>query len=103
MTSRRVLCYISMMLRRRADLLLAIVFAIALLAALPSFGIGFLIEASGDAGKHGSLIDVTADVRSRTMSDYDFLFRVSTLGPGGLSEPAVATIGSIERRRAVRR
>jgi hypothetical protein len=47
---------------------------------------------------------VNGDVRSMTMTSYpaSYLFRVRTIGPGGLSEPADATIGIIARRRAER-
>lgn len=65
---------------------------------------GFLIELSIDSGKNWYGNAVTGDVRSTTMSGYPayYLFRVRTIGPGGLSEPAAATVVNIERRRAQR-
>jgi hypothetical protein len=67
--------------------------------------LGFLIEASADFGKTWSWRAQTGDARIVTLvSDArSTLFRVSAFGPGGFSEPGVASIGRIERRRAERR
>ena len=66
---------------------------------------GFLIEASGNSGRNWSPIAITADVRNVITGGLPhFLFRVRAIGPGGLSEPVVATVINIniERRRAER-
>jgi hypothetical protein len=57
-----------------------------------------------DSGKTWIAAGTFADVRSTAMPDYPIynLCRVSTIGSGGLSEPAVAIITVIERRRAER-
>lgn len=65
---------------------------------------GFFIEASGNSGKNWVPIAVTGDVRMTTSGlPASYLFRVRTIGPGGLSEPATAAAGSNERRRAARK
>jgi len=63
----------------------------------------FLVEASGDSGANWSPVAVTAGAGSTTVNvPANLLFRVRAIGPGGLSEAAVATVGIIERRRAAR-
>jgi len=65
---------------------------------------GFLLEESIDFGKSWIPALVTGDVRSATLR-YGFpgnLFRVSALGPGGLSTGTITSIGSPQRRRATR-
>jgi hypothetical protein len=67
---------------------------------------GFLIEGSPDFGKTWFPFATVLDMRSVTLPGdaNGILFRVSAIGPGGFSEPAVSTIGSsTERRRAARR
>jgi hypothetical protein len=65
---------------------------------------GFLIEVSVDSGRNWYPNAVTGDVRSMTMTSYPpyYLFRIRTIGPGGLSEPAAASLVIVERRRAER-
>jgi len=67
--------------------------------------LGFQTERSDDFGKTWMRNGFSGDVRSLTLvSDTRAtLFRVSAFGPGGFSEPVVATFGRIERRRAERR
>jgi hypothetical protein len=64
--------------------------------------LGFLIEVSLDFGKSWFLRDVRGDVRIVTLPSDSraTLFRVSAIGPGGFSEPAVSTFGRVDRRRA---
>ena len=66
--------------------------------------LGFLIEVSPDFGKSWFLRDLRGDVRTSVLvtDPRATLFRVSAIGPGGLSEPAVSTFGRIDRSRAVR-
>jgi hypothetical protein len=66
--------------------------------------LGFLIEVSPDFGKSWFPRDFPGDVRTVTLTSHPqaTLFRVSAIGPGGFSEPAVSTFGRIDRRRAAR-
>jgi len=67
--------------------------------------VGFQIEVSADFGKNWTQRAFTGDARIATLvSDPRFtLFRVSAFGPGGFSEPVIASIGKLERRSAPRR
>jgi len=66
---------------------------------------GFFIEASSDSGRNWFPAAVTAGEGITILSGYpaSYLFRVRAIGPGGLSEPAAATVVIVDRRRAVRR
>ncbi len=66
---------------------------------------GFVIEQSHDPGKSWSYVTtVPPDVLTfTTMASTGNLFRISALGPGGLSDGAVMSVGSMPRRRAERR
>jgi hypothetical protein len=67
--------------------------------------LGFLIEVSTDFGKSWFLRDLRSDVRIVTLTTDPraTLFRVTAIGPGGFSDPAVSTFGRIDRSHAVRR
>jgi hypothetical protein len=66
---------------------------------------GFLIEQSRDFGKSwGYLTTLPPDVLTFTIAaSIGDQFRVSALGPGGLSQSAVTSIGSMPRRHAAGR
>jgi len=63
---------------------------------------GFVIEAS--SGGPWWSFALTLDIRSTTtpLGPY-YRFRVRAIGPGGLSEPAAATVVIVDRHRAARR
>ena len=85
-----------MMLRRRAELLLAIVVAAALLAALPSFTIGRDLTPVAIAVRQ-STPAIASDGVFFPLSLFAAGHGIRAFGPGGM-----ATIGSSRRRRAER-
>jgi hypothetical protein len=66
--------------------------------------LGFETERSDDFGRTWVRNGLAGDVRNLTVpsSARAPLYRVSAFGAGGFSEPVVATIGKMERRRAER-
>jgi hypothetical protein len=64
---------------------------------------GFFLEWSWDFGKSWGYMSIPPDARTVTVTAHvGNLFRLRAIGPGGVSEGTITSIGSIQRRHAER-